>query len=84
MFQVCNHDGLASASVNTVTRLMAQVKAIDRLQLRKRDMIKLLMSSVSTEDGTKMKARLYMKGFLRRNLDYLIEREYFLKQKNKP
>jgi len=52
---VCNHDGLASASVNTVTRLMAQVKAIDRLQLRKRDMIKLLMSSVSTEDGTKMK-----------------------------
>ena len=62
-FQVCNHDGLASASVNTVTRLMAQVKAIDRLQLRKRDMIKLLMSSVSTEDGTKMKARLYMIGF---------------------
>ena len=65
-FQVCNHDGLASASVNTVTRLMAQVKAIDRLQLRKRDMIKLLMSSVSTEDGTKMKARLYMLGFPKR------------------
>jgi len=52
---VCNHDGLASASVSTVTRLMAQVKAIDKLQLRKRDMVKLLMSSVAAEDGTAMK-----------------------------
>jgi len=52
---VCNHDGLASASVCTVTRLVAQVKAIDKLQLRKRDMIKLMMSSVAAEDGTDMK-----------------------------
>ena len=34
---------------------MAQVKAIDKLQLRKRDMIKLMMSSVAAEDGTDMK-----------------------------
>merc|ERR1712024_168661 len=34
---------------------MAQVKAIDKLRLRKRDMIKLLMSSVAAEDGTAMK-----------------------------
>ena len=34
---------------------MAQVKAIDKLQLRKRDMIKLIMSSVAAEDGTDMK-----------------------------
>ena len=34
---------------------MAQVKAIDRLQLRKRDMIKLLMSGMTAEDGTEMK-----------------------------
>ena len=52
---MCNHDGLASASVCTVTRLVAQVKAIDKLQLRKRDMIKLIMSSVAAEDGTDMK-----------------------------
>jgi hypothetical protein len=34
---------------------VAQVKAIDKLQLRKRDMIKLIMSSVAAEDGTDMK-----------------------------
>jgi len=32
-----------------------QVRAIDNLQLRKRDMIKLLASKVSTSDGTEMK-----------------------------
>ena len=52
---VCSHDGLASASLCTVSKLMAQVRAVDRLQLRKRDMIKLLMKKVHTDDGTDMK-----------------------------
>ena len=43
---VCSHDGLASASVATLSRLLAQVRAVDRLQLRKRDMVKLLMSNI--------------------------------------
>ena len=38
---VCSHDGLASASLSTVSKLLAQVRAIDNLQLRKRDMIKV-------------------------------------------
>jgi len=52
---VCSHDGLASASVATLSRLLAQVRAVDRLQLRKRDMVKLLMSNIECEDGTNLK-----------------------------
>ena len=52
---VCSHDGLASASLATVSRLLAQVRAIDKLQLRKRDMVKLLMSNVTCDDGSNLK-----------------------------
>lgn len=52
---VCSHDGLASASLCTVSRLLAQVRAVDNLQLRKRDMIKMLMAKMTAEDGTDMK-----------------------------
>ena len=43
---VCSHDGLASASLSTVSKLLAQVRAIDNLQLRKRDMIKVSRSQM--------------------------------------
>ena len=46
---VCSHDGLASASLLTVSKLLAQVRAVDNLQMRKRDMIKLLMTNVETQ-----------------------------------
>ena len=52
---VCSHDGLASTSLSTVSKLMAQVRAVDRLQYRKRDMIKLLMKKIQTDEGTEMK-----------------------------
>jgi len=52
---VCSHDGLASTSLSTVSKLMAQVRAVDRLQYRKRDMIKLLMQKIETDEGTEMK-----------------------------
>ena len=52
---VCSHDGLASASLLTVSKLLAQVRAIESLQYRRRDMIKLLMTPIQTEEGTEMK-----------------------------
>lgn len=52
---VCSHDGIASTSLSTVSKLMAQVRAVDRLQLRKRDMIKLLMKKIQTDEGSEMK-----------------------------
>lgn len=52
---VCSHDGLASASLLTVSKLLAQVRAIDGLCMRRRDMVKLLMTSVPTEEGIEMK-----------------------------
>lgn len=52
---VCSHDGLASASLATVSRLFAQIRAIDQLQLRKRDMIKMLFTKMTAENGVEMK-----------------------------
>ncbi len=52
---VCSHDGLASASLCTLSKLLSQIRAVEGLQLRKRDMIKMLMTSVQAEDGTELK-----------------------------
>ena len=49
IINVVNHnDGLASASLNTVTKFFEQIKAVDDLQLQRREMFKLLMEKVPT------------------------------------
>merc|ERR1719381_328120 len=49
---VVNHnDGLTSASLNTVTKFFEQIKAVDDLQLSRREMFKMLMEKVPTQGG---------------------------------
>lgn len=52
---VYNNDGLASASVASVMKLLMQIRAVNQLQLRRRDMIKLLWNKVPTLDGGELK-----------------------------
>ena len=50
IINVVNHnDGLASASLNTVTKFFEQIKAVDDLQLQRREMFKMLMEKVPTQ-----------------------------------
>jgi len=52
IINVVNHnDGLASASLNTVTKFFEQIKAVDDLQLQRREMFKMLMEKVPTQGG---------------------------------
>ena len=48
---VYNNDGLASASTASVTKLFMQIRAVNRLQMRRRDMIKLLWNPIKTSSG---------------------------------
>jgi hypothetical protein len=43
---VCSNDGLVSASLLTVSKLLQQVRAVDRLSLRRRDMLRMLMKPI--------------------------------------
>ena len=52
---VCSHDGLASASLCTVSKLFAQVRAVDDLQLKRRNIIKMLCTKIPTVEGNDMK-----------------------------
>jgi len=48
---VYNNDGLASASISTVTKLFMQVREVEKLQMRRRDMFRLVTASVPTTEG---------------------------------
>ena len=48
---VYNNDGLASASTASVTKLFMQIRAVNRLGLRRRDMLKLLINPIPTVEG---------------------------------
>ena len=45
------NDGLASASVASVTKLFMQIRAVDNLCLRRRDIIKMLWNPIPTLEG---------------------------------
>ncbi len=48
---VYNNDGLASASVSTVTKLFMQIREVNRLGMRRRDMVKLLWNPIPVAGG---------------------------------
>lgn len=52
---ICSNDGLVSASLLTVTKLLQQVKAIDRLMLRRRDMVRMLMNPINDVEGNPLR-----------------------------
>jgi len=52
---VYNNDGLASASVASMLRLFQQIREVDRLLLRRRDMIKMLWDPVPLSEGNQLK-----------------------------
>ena len=48
---VNNNDGLASASLDTVTKFFEQIKAVEGMQLGRRQMLKMLMEKIPTRSG---------------------------------
>ncbi len=52
---VYNNDGLCSASAASVTRLFMQIREVNRLQMRRRDMMQLLFRSIPAKDGSELK-----------------------------
>lgn len=52
---VYNNDGLASASAATVTKLFMQIRAVNYLRLRRRDIIKMLWKPIPTVQGDNIK-----------------------------
>ena len=52
---VYNNDGLSSASTASVTKLFMQIRAVDKLQLRRRDICKLLWNPIPVSGGGQMK-----------------------------
>ncbi len=52
---VYNNDGLASASVSTVTKLFMQIREVNRLGMRRRDMMKMLWKPIPVAEGASIK-----------------------------
>lgn len=48
---VYNNDGLASASVASVTKLFMQIREVDRLRMRRRDILRMLWNPVRKGEG---------------------------------
>ena len=48
---VNDNDGLTSASLNTVTKFFEQIKAVDDLQLGRRQMFKMLTENIQAKNG---------------------------------
>ncbi len=52
---VYNNDGLASASVSTVTKLFMQIREVNRLGMRRRDMVQMLWRPIPVAEGGSLK-----------------------------
>ncbi len=55
---VYNNDGLASASVATVTKLFMQMRQIDKLRMRRRDILQMLWNPIPTSCDDDAKDKL--------------------------